>query len=283
MRLSKRFIILLGAVVLLGAVAAVVLTAGATHKSAAPTGFYGTSTSGASGSFASTADTTAIDATLSDPAKQEPALDQFTSHDPFKPLISQGSSSTANTAPTTTGTTAQAPTSADIRINSVDYKAVKVDQQVPTSNPKFKVSALSASGVTFSLLGTNQFEDGSTSVTVAEGQTVQVKDKNSGASYTIAVVKLNYASTSGTSTSSGSSVSAVGHSIKVLSIDSQNGTPTVTLAVDGTTYASKKVGDTFSTSWGQIRIVSIDAQGQTVTLLQGDQQYTLNVNQTLAK
>ena len=282
MRLSKRFIILLGAVVLLGAVAAVVLTAGATHKSAAPTGFYGTSTSGASGSFASAADTTATDATLSDPAKQEPVLDQFTSHDPFKPLISQGSGSTANTAPTT-GTTAQAPTSADIRINSVDYKAVKVDQQVPTNNPKFKVSALSASGVTFSLLGTNQFEDGSTSVTVAEGQTVKVTDKNSGTSYTIAVVKLNYASTSGTNTSSGSSVSAVGHSIKVLSIDSQNGTPTVTLAVDGTTYASKKVGDTFSTSWGQIRIVSIDAQGQTVTLLQGDQQYTLNVNQTLAK
>jgi len=53
--------------------------------------------------------------------------------------------------------------------------------------------------------------------------------------------------------------------------------------VDGVTYANKKVGDVFSTGWGQIKIVGINAPAQTVTILHGDVQLTLHVGQTYAK
>ena len=294
MRLSKRATIILLFTVLLGVSVALVVTGGGSRKSVAPMGFYGAENGSAQGVLAAAGDSTTQTSTaqLADPAKQEPVLDKFHSRDPFKPLISQATGSSSATTGGTGGT-AQAPTSADIRINGTDYKGVKIDQKVPTVNPQFKITALSATGVTFSLLPGDQFDDGSTSVIVAEGQVVQVKDKSSGKTYTIGVVKLNYGGTSGTSAtasttgagsgSSGSSLSQAGHSMKVLSIDSRNGTPSVTLAVDGKTYADKKAGDTFATAWGQIRIISIDAQAQTVTLMQGDEQRTLTVNQTFAK
>ena len=69
----------------------------------------------------------------------------------------------------------------------------------------------------------------------------------------------------------------------MLSIDSQNGVAHVTLVVDGVTYADKEVGDTFSTGWGQIKIVSINASAQTVVILQGDEQLTLQAGQSFAK
>ena len=57
----------------------------------------------------------------------------------------------------------------------------------------------------------------------------------------------------------------------MLSITSSNGTAMVTLEVDGKTYADKKVGDVFSTSWGEIKIIAINAGAQTVTIMHGDQ------------
>jgi hypothetical protein len=300
MRLSRRSLFILVLVALMGASLAVVATSGGKAATSAGVGFYSDGPEGSSilASDEGTA-TQAADPLAADPAKQEPVLDKFHSKDPFRTVYadSTGSGSTSGTVPTNGGGgggTAEQPTSADVRINSVDYKAVKVDTKLPPGDPQFTVTSITSSGVTFTLKEGNQFEDGSTSVTVAEGQVVAVKNKSTAKSYTLGVVKLNYAGTSGgsggtsgsgsgSSSNSGSSVSQAGHSIKVLSIDSQNGVASVTLVVDGKTYADKKVGDTISTDWGQIKVVSINASAQTVVILHGDEQLTLQVGQSYAK
>ena len=59
--------------------------------------------------------------------------------------------------------------------------------------------------------------------------------------------------------------------------------PSATIVVDGTTYASRKVGAVISTSWGQVKIVGINGPAQTVTVLHGDVQVTLQVGQSVSK
>lgn len=86
-----------------------------------------------------------------------------------------------------------------------------------------------------------------------------------------------------TSTTVPTTVTTPTHVLKILSIDVINGTPVVTFQVDGTVYADKKVGDTVSTSWGQIKVLAIDPQAQTVTLLHGSEVRTLGVGQQILK
>jgi hypothetical protein len=86
-----------------------------------------------------------------------------------------------------------------------------------------------------------------------------------------------------TSSTVPTSVTSPSHSLKVLSIDVITGTPVVTVQVDGTVYADKKVGDSFSTAWGGIKILAIDPQGQTVTLLHGSETRTLRSGQSILK
>jgi hypothetical protein len=75
----------------------------------------------------------------------------------------------------------------------------------------------------------------------------------------------------------------VGHSIQALSIENQDGVPSATLVVDGTTFAARKVGAVMTTSWGQIKIVGINGPAQTVTILHADVQVTLRVGQSVSK
>jgi hypothetical protein len=86
-----------------------------------------------------------------------------------------------------------------------------------------------------------------------------------------------------TSTTVPTTVTSPTHTLKVLSIDVINGVPVVTIQVDGTVYADKKVGDSFSTSWGGIQILAINPQAQTVTLLHGSETRTLGVGQSILK
>jgi hypothetical protein len=74
-----------------------------------------------------------------------------------------------------------------------------------------------------------------------------------------------------------------GHSITVLSVTMQNGTAMATFEVDGKTYSDKKVGDVFSTAWGEIEVLAIDVNAQTVTILHGDQTIVLHVGQVIIK
>ena len=73
------------------------------------------------------------------------------------------------------------------------------------------------------------------------------------------------------------------HSISVLSVTSQNGTALVTIKVDGKTYSDLEQGDVVDTSWGQIEIIAISVNGQTVTIMHGDQTFTLHAGQVVVK
>jgi hypothetical protein len=219
----------------------------------------------------------AADPLATDPAKQEPALDKFQSKDPFKPLVPTSSSSPVS-SPTPSGS-AQVPTGADITINKRPYTVSKGDK-VPPGSPAFVIADITSSGVKFDLLHGQTFSDGSTSVLVPVRQKVSVQSQG-GRAYDLFVTKLDYSGTGGGGGGGGGTTQ--GHSIKVLSIDSQNSTASATFDVDGTTYADKQVGDTFTTDWGQIRVVAIDFAAQTVTILHGDVTLTLHAGQAVVK
>jgi hypothetical protein len=226
-----------------------------------------------------------------DPAKQEPVLDQFVSKDPFEPFGSSlpTESPTPTATPTATPTetptatptatptsTPQNPTSASVVVSGHAF-VVKVGSKVPSSSPVFTISALSSAGVTFRLLNNMHFEDGSTSVQVAEGQQVSVTNADTGITYTLKVTQLNFGS-------SGTSVQPVhGHVLRLLSINTRNGVSSSTFKVDGTTFADKQVGAVFTTGWGQIKVLAIDASAQTVTFMHGDATFTLRVGQQIEK
>lgn len=86
-----------------------------------------------------------------------------------------------------------------------------------------------------------------------------------------------------TTTTAPSQVSTYLHNLKILSIDVANGTAVVTFQVDGTVYQDKKVGDTTSTAWGQVKVLSISSETQTVVLLHGSETRTLQVGQEFFK
>ena len=129
-----------------------------------------------------------------DPAKQEPVLDKFVSKDPFQPLElsprprrrplprpRRPRRSTPTATPTSTPTptptsNAENPTSAAV-IGLRHQYTVTSGSKVPSSSPVFTIARITTAGVTFKLLNNMRFEDGSTSVQVAEGQTVSVTNR----------------------------------------------------------------------------------------------------------
>jgi hypothetical protein len=215
-----------------------------------------------------------------DPAKQEPVLDLFVAKDPFLPLGGGVPTPTPEPTPTPTPTPTPSPTpnpiNADVSIDGAEYNVAAGDE-TPASSPAFYVASLAPTGVTFELIDGQTFDDGSTSVEVAEGQDVVVTNADTGDSYRLSVISLNY--------SGGGEDKPVqsGHSIQLLSINTQNGNDTATFKVDGTTYADQAVGAVFVTGWGEIKILAIDAGAQTVTILHGDDTLVLHVGQIIEK
>ena len=259
---SKRTVLVVVAALLLGAVAALAVGVGR-DDAATGMGTYGAGTS-ADGILADetpSPEATTTEAVVVDPAKQQPTLDKFQVKDPFVPL----------TQPNTgTGTGTSTPTSATVKVNGTSY-TVGVGDSVASG--AFTISAISSSSVTFKLPDGQQFDDGSTSVTVNVGESVKVTNTDNDKEYTLEVVSVG----------SGGSGSTGGHTVSVVSISEQGGVATCTIEVDGKTYADKKEGDTFSTGWGEIKIISINVDAQSVTILHGDQTLTLNVGSVLTK
>jgi hypothetical protein len=122
------------------------------------------------------------------------------------------------------------------------------------------------------------FEDGSTSVQVAESQQVSVTNADTGTVYKLKVTQLNFGSSGGTSVQP-----TGGHVIQVLSVNTRNGVSSATFKVDATTFADKQVGALFTTDWGQIKVLGIDASAQTVAFMHGDASFTLHVGQQIEK
>jgi hypothetical protein len=221
----------------------------------------------------------ASDTAANDAAKQQPTLDQFTSKDPFVPLVVADNSATTTSTSTSTSDT---NLTAVIKVNG-STQTVAVGDKVPSSNPVFTITAITSSDVTFKLVS-GQFADGSSSVTVSSGQAVKVVDSGSNKSFTLAVTSIGTSGSSGGSGSgSGSGSSTSSHTINVASISSQNGTALVTFVVDGKTYSDVKAGAVISTSWGQIKVLSISVTQQTVTIMHGDATLTLDADQTVTK
>ncbi len=211
-----------------------------------------------------TTETVSGDPLVVDPAKKEPLLDKFTSKNPFLPLA------TTNSGGGGGGGGDQTSLSANITMNGTAYTVTK-GASVPSTNPVFTISAVTSSGVTFALVS-GTFENGDSTVVVGVGESVQVT-KQGGPSYTLKVVSVG---DSGGGTQDG-------HSITVLSITESNGTAMVTLEIDGKTYSDLEVGDTVSTSWGEIKIIAINVDAQTVTIMHGDQTITLRAGQVIVK
>ena len=174
----------------------------------------------------------------------------------------------------TTNTSGNTSLSAKIKVNGTAY-TVSAGDKVPSGDPVFDVSAVTSSDVSFKLIS-GQFSDGSDTVTVAAGESVEVVNSDNDKHYTLSVTSI------GSNTGGGGS-STSGHSITVLSISSQNGKAMVAIKVDGTTYSDKEQGDTFTTSWGEIKILSVNVGAQTVVIMHGDVTLTLQAGQAVVK
>lgn len=219
--------------------------------------------------------------TIVDPAKQEPILDLFTAKDPFAPLGGFSPEPTPTPTPTET-VSPDEPLSADVTIGGIPDTVVPGDE-TPLDDPAFYVADVTSSGVTFELIDGQTFDDGSSSVEVAEGQEVVVTAADSGETFRISVVRLNYGDDDGDDGDNGGNGGGDGHTVELLSINTQNGVDTATIAVDGVTYADLEVGDTVDTDWGQFKVLAIDSGAQTVTILHGDDTLVLRVGQSIEK
>lgn len=211
-----------------------------------------------------------------DPAKDQPLLDKFTSKDPFIPFPTPGATSTATPSPNPTSTSAPSNLSAKVKVDGTSYSVMQGDRVPGGSAAAFTVTGVTSGDVTFSVID-GALENGDKSFSVNLGEAVRVT-LDSGVSYDISVI-----STGASSGGGGSGGSGTAHSISVLSISSQNGVAMATFEVDGKTYSDKRQGDVFSTSWGEIEIVSINVNAQTVTILHGDQTFTLHAGQVIIK
>lgn len=276
---GRQVAIVVAAVVVLGAGVALAVFGGGGEGDA--------TTVGSAGNGDATLPTVAADAaapasgdgaSLLDPARQEPILDLFTAKDPFAPL---GGGIPPEPTPTpipTPTATPEYPTSADITIGGMAY-TVEPGEETPADDPAFYVADITPSGVTFELIDGQTFDDGSASVEVAEGQDVVVTTYETGETFRISVVSLNYGDGDG----GGGGGGQTGHTIELLSINTRNGVHAATIKVDGTTYADLEAGESVQTDWGQVKVLAVDAGAQTATILHGDDTLVLHVGQAVEK
>jgi hypothetical protein len=271
MRLDRRTLTYVVIALIVGAALAlaVALAQGADNASGTP----GKTTAGevALGGLSSS-DTGTAAIAAADPAKEQPPLDKFTSKDPFIPF---NAPATATPSPSSTSNPSN-ELGAKVKVDGTTYNVMQGDQVPGGSAAAFTIAAITASDVTFKLIE-GKFMNGDTSITVNLGESVTV-EKMDGPSYDLAVLAIGASSTGG-----GSNGTSTGHSISVLSISSQNGVAVATFEVDGKTYPDKQVGAVFTTSFGQIEVLAIDVDGQTVTILHGDQRLTLHAGQVVIK
>jgi hypothetical protein len=213
---------------------------------------------------------------VADPAREQPLLDKFTSKDPFIPLPTPGATGTASPAPSPTATSTPAPSnlSAKVKVDGTTYNVMTGDKVPGGSAAEFDITGVTSGDVTFKVID-GTLENGDKSFAVNLGEAVRVT-LDSGVSYNISVISIGQGGGGG-----GGGTTA--HSISVLSVTSQNGTALVTIKVDGKTYSDLEQGDVIDTSWGQIEILSISVNGQTVTILHGDQTLTLHAGQVVVK
>jgi hypothetical protein len=69
--------------------------------------------------------------------------------------------------------------------------------------------------------------------------------------------------------------------LQIIKLDDSDGTPRVTFTVDSGVYTDKVVGDSVSTSWGEIKVLAIDMNTRIVTLSHDGQTVIMRETQFL--
>ena len=272
---DRRILTYVVIALIVGAALALAIAVASTRSDASGATANGAPEVGASGVY-SDAGTEAL--AVADPAKEQPLLDKFKSKDPFIPLPTPGATGTSTPTPNPTATSTSAPSalSAKVKVDGTTYNVMTGDKVPGGSAAEFDITGVTSSDVAFKVID-GTLENGDKSFTVNLGEAVRVT-LDSGVSYNISVISIGQGGGGG-----GSGGDTTAHSISVLSITSQNGTALVTLKVDGKTYSDLEQGDVVDTSWGQIEIVAISVNGQTVTIMHGDQTFTLHAGQVIVK
>ncbi len=88
-------------------------------------------------------------------------------------------------------------------------------------------------------------------------------------------------STTSTSSSTTSTTSFFTHMLQVLAVGVVDDAPAVTFQVDNNVYQDQRIGDTVSTSWGDVKVVDINTDAKVVNLLHAGQTLTLSEHQIL--
>jgi hypothetical protein len=210
-----------------------------------------------------------------DPAKDQPLLDKFTSKDPFIPFPTPGATAASTASPSPTSTSAPTDLSAKVKVDGTTYNVAQGDKVPGGSAAAFTITGVTSGDVSFEVID-GELENGDKSFSVNLGEAVRVT-LDSGVSYDISVVSI------GSGGGGGGSDDGTSHSISVLSINSQGGVAVATFEIDNKTYSDKEVGDVFATSAGEIEVLAINVGAQTVTILLGDQTFTLHAGQVIVK
>jgi hypothetical protein len=278
---GQRIALIAAVVVVLATGAAMIIFGGSSDQAATPMGVAGGDGAGVPAVAATDPASPAPEgAAVMDPAKEEPVLDLFVAKDPFLPLggfvPTPEPTPTVVPTPTPTTTVGPNPVNADVSIDGIDY-VVAAGDETPTEVPAFYVADVAPTGVTFELVEGDTFDDGSTSVEVAEGQDVVVTNADTGETFRVSVISLNYAG------DGGDKPADAGHTLELLSINTRNGVDTATFDIDGVVYADQEVGAVFATDWGEIKVLAIDAGAQSATILHGDDTIVMHVGQVIEK
>jgi hypothetical protein len=69
--------------------------------------------------------------------------------------------------------------------------------------------------------------------------------------------------------------------LQVLTVGVVGDAPAVTFQVDNNVYQDQRIGDSVSTSWGDVKVVDINTDTKVVTLLHDGQTLTLAERQIL--
>jgi hypothetical protein len=69
--------------------------------------------------------------------------------------------------------------------------------------------------------------------------------------------------------------------LQILTVGVVDDDPAVTFQVDNNVYQDQRIGDSVSTSWGDVQVVDIDTDAKVVTLLHDGQTLTLAEHQIL--
>jgi len=103
----------------------------------------------------------------------------------------------------------------------------------------------------------------------------------SGGGGTTTTSSTTTSSTTSTSSSTTSTTSFFAHMLQVLAVGVVGDAPAVTFQVDNNVYQDQRIGDSVSTSWGDVKVVGINTDTKVVALLHDGQTLNLAEGQIL--